>query len=285
MKKIQSLWLMSGLILVLHQNIVTAQTNRPPPAPAKVSTNKVDFAPELDAATANLKATFDSGTTNAVEFKKNLVSINALIAMHLKDGDREQLARLYLLDAHIYADGLKDPARAEAIWQQVIRDFHGTLAAKGAAISLSMNSVPEGVKVGQRFPNFEESGVDGNSLSPAAYRGGVTLVDFWATWCGPCRGEMPNVIATYQTFHSKGFNIIGVSLDQDRDKLVAYTQANNMSWPQYFDGQGWQNKLAQQYKIEAIPANFLLDRRGVIIGMDLRGSALGQAVARAVERY
>jgi thiol-disulfide isomerase/thioredoxin len=107
-------------------------------------------------------------------------------------------------------------------------------------------------------------------------------VDFWATWCGPCRTELPNVIATYKKYHDQGFEIIGVSLDQDQAKLTGFTKSMNMTWPQFFDGQGWQNKLAVKYGIESIPATYLLDGNGKIIGRDLRGDELTQAVAKAL---
>jgi hypothetical protein len=93
---------------------------------------------------------------------------------------------------------------------------------------------------------------------------------------------MPNVIAAYQTYHARGFEIIGVSLDADRGELANFTQANGMSWPEYFDGQNWQNKLAVRYGVASIPMNYLLDRHGVIIGKSLRGERLGPAVAKAV---
>ena len=108
------------------------------------------------------------------------------------------------------------------------------------------------------------------------------LIDFWATWCGPCRGELPHVIATYKKYHDQGFEIIGISLDQDQAKLTGFTKEMNMTWQQYFDGQGWQNKLAVKYGIESIPATFLLDGNGKIIGRDLRGDELTQAVAKAL---
>ena len=98
----------------------------------------------------------------------------------------------------------------------------------------------------------------------------------------PCRGEIPNVVATYQKYHDQGFEIIGVSLDQDRQKLLDYTREQDMTWPQYFDGQGWGNKLAAKYGIESIPATFLLDGNGKIIGRDLRGDELTAAVAKAL---
>jgi len=112
----------------------------------------------------------------------------------------------------------------------------------------------------------------------------VVLIDFWATWCGPCRAEMPNVLATYKKYHGRGFEIIGVSLDDDRQKVVNYIKNNGMTWPQYFDGQGWGNKLAVKYGIEAIPATYLLNGNGVIIGTDLRGDDLSQAVAEALAK-
>ena len=93
---------------------------------------------------------------------------------------------------------------------------------------------------------------------------------------------MPNVISAYQTYHGQGFDIIGVSLDNNRDALVNFTQAQGMAWPQYFDGQEWQNKLARLYGVNAIPMNYLLSRNGIIIGKDLRGAALGEAVAQAL---
>ena len=136
--------------------------------------------------------------------------------------------------------------------------------------------------MGQKFPGFNEADIAGRPLSVAAHRGRVTMIDFWATWCGPCRGEMPNVIATYGRYHTQGFDIIGVSLDDDQNAVVKFTQAQGMAWPQYFDGQGWNNKLAKKYGVNSIPMDYLLDRHGIIIGKELRGEALGQAVAKAL---
>jgi peroxiredoxin len=92
------------------------------------------------------------------------------------------------------------------------------------------------------------------------------------------------VVATYKKYHGQGFEIIGVSLDDDHEKLSAFTKKMNMPWLQFFDGQGWSNKLAVKYGIEAIPATFLLDGNGMIIAKDLRGEELEQAVARALAK-
>jgi thiol-disulfide isomerase/thioredoxin len=110
------------------------------------------------------------------------------------------------------------------------------------------------------------------------------LVDFWATWCGPCVGELPNVLKTYEKHHADGFDIIGISLDQDKAKLTSFTKEKNMTWRQYFDGQVWQNKLAVKYGVNSIPATYLLDGEGKIIAKDLRGEALEEAVTRALAK-
>jgi peroxiredoxin len=136
--------------------------------------------------------------------------------------------------------------------------------------------------VGTIFPDFSERDLDGKPLSLAGYRGKVVLLDFWATWCGPCVGELPNVLKTYAKYHSQGFEIIGVSLDDDRTKLLDFLKQKGMSWPQFFDGKGWKNELAVKYGIESIPATFLLDSQGKIIAADLRGEALEQAVGKAL---
>ena len=269
------------------------ETTTPPAATRNVDAG--DFAPELAAVTAQLKAKFDAGKTSRTDLAENLAAINGLIMKHLKDGNREQLARLYLLDAHIYADGLKRPARARAIWVQVVRDFPGTLAAQGAAISIARldaqaaadpgPNVPVGLEVGERFPDFNETDIAEQPLSVAAHRGRVTMIDFWATWCAPCRAEMPNVIATYNQYSAQGFDIIGVSLDDNLSAVTPFTQAQGMTWPQYCDGQGWDNKLAKKYGVQSIPMDYLLDRHGIIICKELRGEELGQAVAKAVGQY
>jgi thiol-disulfide isomerase/thioredoxin len=142
-------------------------------------------------------------------------------------------------------------------------------------------NAPEGLEAGQKFPGFNVTDSSGGNLSPENFKGKVVLIDFWATWCGPCRGELPNVIALYQTYHPQGFEIIGVSLDDDKNTMLSFTQKMGMGWQQYFDGKGWNNDLAKKYGIHSIPMTFLLDRNGVIIGTGLRGENLSAALEKA----
>jgi thiol-disulfide isomerase/thioredoxin len=106
--------------------------------------------------------------------------------------------------------------------------------------------------------------VDGTEVDLAKLRGKVVLVDFWATWCGPCRVGMPHVIAAYKKLHEKGFDIVGISLDSDKTRMLDYTKQNGMTWPQYFDGKVWENKISQAYGIQGIPAMWLVDKKGFV---------------------
>ena len=109
--------------------------------------------------------------------------------------------------------------------------------------------------------------------------GKITIIDFWASWCGPCRQENPNVVALYNEFHAKGLNIIGVSLDTNVTKWKDAIAKDKLTWTQISNLQGWEDPIAKQYSIEGIPATLLLDANGKIIAKDLRGEELKAKVA------
>jgi thiol-disulfide isomerase/thioredoxin len=123
--------------------------------------------------------------------------------------------------------------------------------------------------------------VDGRKVDLADMRGKVVLVDFWATWCGPCREEVPDMVKIYRKFHDKGFEIVGVSLDRDKAEMLAFTKENGMVWPQYFDGKGWDNEISAGFGVSAIPIMLLIGRDGKVVKPDGSGDLSGQ-IAKAL---
>lgn len=133
---------------------------------------------------------------------------------------------------------------------------------------------------------------DGREVDVAKLRGKVVLIDFWATWCGPCLEEIPNVVATYEQYHAQGFEIVGISFDQAPDaahparrqrtaeQVLAFTREHKMPWPQFYDGSYWENPYGKQYGVRGIPAMFLLDQQGRVVSTNARGKKLEQEVKR-----
>ncbi len=113
--------------------------------------------------------------------------------------------------------------------------------------------------------------VKGKNVDLADLKGKVVLIDFWATWCGPCVKEVPNLVATYNKLHEKGFEIIGISLDDDKGALTKFTKENEMPWPQYFDGKGWDNEISTRFGINSVPAMWLVDQEGKLVSTNVRG--------------
>jgi peroxiredoxin len=130
--------------------------------------------------------------------------------------------------------------------------------------------------IGAMAMNFTQNDTTGKPVSLSAFRGKYVLVDFWASWCGPCRAENPNVVSAYTKYHPKGFNILSVSLDRpgDKDKWLKAIYADKLDWTHVSDLQFWQNAVAVQYGVGSIPQNFLIDPKGKIIGKGLRGDEL-----------
>lgn len=127
---------------------------------------------------------------------------------------------------------------------------------------------------GAEAPDFVQDDPDGKPVALSSLRGKVLLVDFWASWCGPCRRENPAVVKLYEKYHEKGFDILGVSLDQDRQRWLDAIEKDRLTWTQVSDLQGWRNAAAQLYQVSSIPHTVLLDAEGRIIGSKLRGAAL-----------
>lgn len=131
------------------------------------------------------------------------------------------------------------------------------------------------VAVGQKAPDFTLNDPDGNPVALSSKVGSkLLLVDFWAGWCGPCRQENPNVVKVYNEFKSKGFDVFGVSLDRTREEWLKAIADDKLAWTHVSDLQYWSSTAAQLYAVNAIPANFLLDENGIIIGRNLRGEDL-----------
>ncbi|PSL47575.1 peroxiredoxin [Chitinophaga niastensis] len=128
--------------------------------------------------------------------------------------------------------------------------------------------------VGQSAIEFSQADAEGKDISLASFRGKYVLVDFWASWCGPCRAENPNVVKAYDKFKSKGFEILGVSLDDKKDKWLAAVEADKLTWTHVSDLKGWKNAAADLYGVRAIPQNVLIDPKGKIVAKNLRGEDL-----------
>ena len=171
----------------------------------------------------------------------------------------------------------------KSLFEQLDPQIQTTPLAQQLKTSLDRMSKTD---IGSKAPDFSAPTPEGDELALKDVLGKVTLVDFWAAWCRPCRVENPNIVNVYKQYHDKGFNIIQVSLDRpgQKDKWVQAIKEDNIGeWNHVSNLMFWQDPIAAEYGIRAIPAAFLLDEEGKIIAKDLRGPALGEKVGELLD--
>ena len=147
----------------------------------------------------------------------------------------------------------------------------------------AMEAASKKIDIGTIAPDFTQKTPQGADLSLSSLQGQVVLLDFWASWCKPCRLENPAIVAAYNKYRSKGFTVLSVSLDKERNAWMNAIAQDGLIWPNHAsDLQFWNNAAAREYGVSSIPAAFLIDENGVIIGRDLRGNALEEKLAEVL---
>jgi peroxiredoxin len=144
-----------------------------------------------------------------------------------------------------------------------------------AALDKAINDSKLGA-VGSMAIDFTQKDVNGKPVSLSSFKGKYVLLDFWASWCGPCRQENPNLVRAYLRYKTKNFTVLGISLDQEKSRWLDAIKSDGLAWTQLSDLQYWNNSVAQMYKIQSIPANMLIDPTGRIVGKNLRGAELDE---------
>lgn len=168
--------------------------------------------------------------------------------------------------------------KVESLYAILSPKYKETLSGKAIANGIEARKI---TAIGKTAPDFTQPDTSGNLVKLSSLRGKYVLIDFWASWCGPCRAENPNLVKTFNHYKDKGFTVLGVSLDQP-GKKEAWLKAiykDNLTWTQVSDLKFWENEVAVKYGVKAIPTNLLLDKEGKIIAKDLRGAELDKKLA------
>ncbi|SIO54541.1 redoxin domain-containing protein [Chitinophaga niabensis] len=256
--------------------------------------NKDNQQLEADLKSVNTKqrALTDNYYSQSTEKRKDSVAAAAFKTSYEELGDERKKVLRTFIDKHpkslVALDALRswagyafDPEQAEAVFNTLDASVRNSV--DGVKYLERIQRV-KATQIGQIAPDFIQNDTTGNPVKLTSFRGKYLLIDFWASWCGPCRAENPAVVKAYHEYKDKNFTILGVSLDQPgaKDKWLKAIADDKLAWTQVSDLAFWKNAVAQQYAINAIPQNFLLDPSGKIIAKNLRGEELSKKLAEVI---
>ena len=212
------------------------------------------------------------------EYKKFQDEMNDYSKNFIKENPDAYLSVLllenFLMRQYLTTDEVK------SYYKGLSKELAATKSGKKIKSTLDAMSA---IVIGKPAPLFTGPAPDGKPVTLKESLGKVTIIDFWASWCGPCRAENPNFVAMYNELHAKGLNIIGVSLDKEADKWKEAIAKDNLTWTQVSNLKFWEDPIAKQYNVQAIPATFILDANGIIVAKDLRGDELRAKVLALLE--
>ncbi len=231
------------------------------------------YGPKMMALSDNIKQLNASKDTVGVKRVQQAAMAleaeeNKAINQHLKNNPKSFVSAYLAYQINSYETNLDAAEAAYGNLDASIQSSYYALKLKNIIDRLKTTAV------GTSAPDFTAATIDSKKATLSSFRGKYVLLDFWASWCGPCREENPNVVKAYGQFKNKNFTILSFSLDDSKDAWQRAVARDSLTWTQVSDLKGWQSPIAAQYGIQAIPANVLIDPSGKIIGKDLRGSDL-----------
>jgi peroxiredoxin len=192
----------------------------------------------------------------------------------------QSFASVFLLNSYSTTIGSEE---LEGLYVSLSNKYKHTKIGKSIASVIEAKKI---TAIGKIAPDFSQADTSGIAVKLSDFRGKYVLIDFWASWCGPCRAENPNLVKTFNTYKDKGFTVLGVSLDQPgkKDAWLGAIHKDQLTWTQVSDLKFWDNEAAVLYGIKGIPANLLLDKDGKIIAKDLRGADLDNKLAEVFDK-